>query len=61
MPERSSTIGVDSYAGHRAEQTPRTPILGDRRIAELVSIAWRSASADPRQTFVICSPYRVYS
>jgi len=26
------TIGVECYAGHRGEQTPRTLILGDRRI-----------------------------
>jgi hypothetical protein len=26
-------VGVDCYAGHRGEQTPRTLILGDRRIA----------------------------
>ena len=26
-------IGVECYAGHRGEQTPRTLILGDRRIA----------------------------
>jgi hypothetical protein len=26
-------IGVECYAGHRSEQTPRTLILGDRRIA----------------------------
>ena len=27
------TIAVECYAGHRGEQTPRTLILGDRRIA----------------------------
>jgi hypothetical protein len=27
------TVGVECYAGHRGEQTPRTLILGDRRIA----------------------------
>jgi hypothetical protein len=27
------TIGVECYAGHRGEQTPRTLILGERRIA----------------------------
>ena len=27
------TISVECYAGHRGEQTPRTLILGDRRIA----------------------------
>lgn len=26
------TIGVECYAGHRGEQTPRTLIIGDRRI-----------------------------
>jgi hypothetical protein len=26
------TIGVECYAGHRGEQTPRTLIHGDRRI-----------------------------
>jgi hypothetical protein len=26
-------VGVECYAGHRGEQTPRTLILGDRRIA----------------------------
>jgi hypothetical protein len=26
------SIGVECYAGHRNEQTPRTLILGDRRI-----------------------------
>jgi hypothetical protein len=34
MPEqRLLTVGVECYAGHRGEQTPRTLILGDRRIA----------------------------
>ena len=34
-------IGVECYAGHRGEQTPRTLILGDQRIvvAEVVD-AW---------------------
>ena len=34
-------IGVECYAGHRGEQTPRTLILADRRIsvAEVVD-AW---------------------
>ena len=27
------SAGVECYAGHRGEQTPRTLILGDRRIA----------------------------
>jgi hypothetical protein len=34
MPEPTLlTVRVDCYAGHRGEQTPRTLILGDRRIA----------------------------
>ena len=34
-------IAVECYAGHRGEQTPRTLILGDRRIdvAEVID-AW---------------------
>ena len=42
MPEpRLLRVGVECYAGHRGEQTPRTLILGDRRIvvAEVVD-AW---------------------
>jgi hypothetical protein len=42
MPEeRLPGIAVECYAGHRGEQTPRTLILGDRRIdvAEVVD-AW---------------------
>ena len=31
--KRALTVGVECYAGHRGEQTPRTLILGDRRIA----------------------------
>ena len=31
--ERLRSIGVECYAGHRGDQTPRTLILGDRRIA----------------------------
>ena len=27
------TVGVECYAGHRGEQTPRTLILGDCRVA----------------------------
>lgn len=27
------SVNVECYAGHRGEQTPRTLILGDRRIA----------------------------
>ena len=30
---RLLTVGVECYAGHRGEQTPRTLILGGRRIA----------------------------
>ena len=33
MTERPLRVGVECYAGHRGEQTPRTLILGDRRIA----------------------------
>jgi hypothetical protein len=31
--ERLLAIGVECYAGHRGEQTPRTLIVGGRRIA----------------------------
>jgi hypothetical protein len=31
--ERLLVVGAECYAGHRGEQTPRTLILGDRRIA----------------------------
>jgi hypothetical protein len=31
--QRLLAIRVECYAGHRGEQTPRTLILGDRRIA----------------------------
>ena len=39
--ERLLTVEVECYAGHRGEETPRTLILGDRRIdvAEVVD-AW---------------------
>jgi hypothetical protein len=39
--QRLLTVGVECYAGYRGEQTPRTLILGDRRIpvAEVVD-AW---------------------
>jgi len=39
--ERLFSVGIECYAGHRGEQTPRTLILGDRRItvAELLD-AW---------------------
>ena len=34
MPEQPLLgLGVECYAGHRGEQTARTLILGDRRIA----------------------------
>ena len=34
MPEeRLLSVGVQCYAGHRGEQTPRALILGDRRIS----------------------------
>jgi hypothetical protein len=33
VEQRFLTVGVECYAGHRGEQTPRTLILGDRRIA----------------------------
>jgi len=33
LDERLLIVGVECYAGHRGEQTPRTLILGDRRIA----------------------------
>jgi hypothetical protein len=34
MPEeRLLNVGVECYAGHRGEQTPRTLIVEDRRIA----------------------------
>ena len=42
MPEEPLlSIGVECYAGHRGEQTPRALILGDRRIgvAEVLD-AW---------------------
>ena len=39
--QRLLTMSVEWYAGHRGEQTPRTLILGERRIvvAEVVD-AW---------------------
>ena len=39
--DRLLTVGVECYAGHRGEQTPRTLILEDSRIrvAEIVD-AW---------------------
>lgn len=41
MPENHLEIGVECYAGHRGEQTPRTLILADRRIAVVeVLDAW---------------------
>jgi hypothetical protein len=39
--QRLFTVGVECYAGHRGEQTPRTLILGDRRIGVVeVLDAW---------------------
>ena len=39
--QRLLAVGVECYAGHRGEQTPRTLILGDRRIAVAeVADAW---------------------
>jgi hypothetical protein len=39
--ERLLGIAVECYAGHRGEQTPRTLILGDRRVAVIeVLDAW---------------------
>ena len=42
MTERQPLrVDVDCYAGHRGEQTPRTLILGDRRIAVAAVVdAW---------------------
>ena len=42
MPEaRLLRVGVECYAGHRGEQTPRTLLLGERRVdvAEVID-AW---------------------
>jgi hypothetical protein len=39
--EQVLAVGVECYAGHRGEQTPRTLILGDHRIAVVeVLDAW---------------------
>jgi hypothetical protein len=39
--ERILRVGLECYAGHRGEQTPRTLILGDRRIAVAAVVdAW---------------------
>ena len=39
--QRLLTVGVECYAGHRGEQTPRTLILGDRRIDVVETVdAW---------------------
>jgi hypothetical protein len=42
MPEdQLLIIAVECYAGHRGEQTPRTLIVGDRRIAVVEVVdAW---------------------
>ena len=41
MPDERLAVGVECYAGHRGEQTPRMLILGDRRVvvAEVLD-AW---------------------
>jgi hypothetical protein len=41
MPDDRLAVGVECYAGHRGEQTPRTLILRDRRVvvAEVLD-AW---------------------
>jgi hypothetical protein len=40
---RLLNVNVECYAGHRGEQTPRTLILGDRRIAVAeVLDSWRA-------------------
>jgi hypothetical protein len=33
MPDEPLAVRVECYAGHRGEQTPRTVILCDRRVA----------------------------
>ena len=39
--QRLLAVGVECYAGQRGEQTPRTLILGDRRIAVAAVVdAW---------------------
>jgi hypothetical protein len=38
--QRLLSLNIECYAGHRGEQTPRTLILGDRRIAVAVVDAW---------------------
>lgn len=39
--ERLLGVGVECYAGYRGEQTPRTLILGDRRIGVVEVVdAW---------------------
>ena len=41
MADERLAVGVECYAGHRGEQTPRTLILGDRRVAVVeVLDAW---------------------
>jgi hypothetical protein len=41
MPDGRLAVGVECYAGHRGEQTPRTLLLGDRCVvvAEVLD-AW---------------------
>ena len=48
MPEEGLlSVGVECYAGHRGEQTPRALILGDHRIsvAEVLD-AWLAPDYD---------------
>jgi hypothetical protein len=42
VKQRPLSLNVECYAGHRGEQSPRTLILGDRRIAVAVVDAWLS-------------------
>src|SRR5262245_23463246 len=40
VEQRLLGLNVECYAGHRGEQTPRTLICGDPRIAVAVADAW---------------------
>ena len=42
VEQRPLSLNAECYAGHRGEQTPRTLILGDRRIAVTVVDAWQA-------------------
>ena len=46
--ERLLGVGVECYAGYRGEQTPRTLILGDRRMASASNT--QRASLDGRSS-----------